>query len=102
METNKNYAVNLLRQVDLIDDQIASLKKERDTIYQKLSAYKLKIEESNSHLIGKNAVCTLSRTGEKKPCTCTKVKVLDDYETVVPLFSRGEHKVTVDDYFFED
>jgi hypothetical protein len=88
----------LLLEVEKINETILSLENKKRFAYQKLSFYKNKIEEDNSHLIGKRAMCT--QIDEPKPveCVCTAVLCLDDYSSVKPLFSRNGKKYIVDSY----
>lgn len=93
-----NYPQLLLKQVDQLNETIAKLEKEKQTIYQRLSAYKKTIEKDNDFLIGKKAMCIHIDNPTPVECVCTAVIALDDYLSVKPLFSRKGKKYIVDTY----
>lgn len=88
----------LLKQVDQLNQGIANIEKEKQSIYQKLAFHKKQIEKDNSFLIGKNAMCVHIDNPTPIMCVCTGVVALDDYLSVKPLFSRNGKKYIVESY----
>jgi len=95
-----SFPQQLLKQIDELEEQRRALEKEKQIIYQRLSAYKKDIEKQFSYLIGKKAMCVHEDFLESQPCecVCTSVMALDDYSTVKPLFSRNGKKFIVGSY----
>jgi hypothetical protein len=91
-------AIQLLKQVDQLNENIAKLEKEKQDIYQSLSLYKKIIEKNNEHLIGRKAMCIHIDNPNPVECTCNAVKALEDYSSVRPLFSRKGRKYIVETY----
>ena len=96
------YPQQLLRQVDLINDKISALEKEKHKVYQTLSIYKKKIENDNQFLVGKKALCINIDNPKEVECVCTGVMALDDYSSVKPLFSRNGKKYIIESYEWID
>ena len=88
----------LLRELDLINDKISILEKQKQKIYQSLSLHKKKIENDNVFLIGRKAMCVNIDNPKLVECVCTGVIALDDYLNVKPLFSRNGKKYIVETY----
>jgi hypothetical protein len=86
------YAEQLLRRIDFLNAEIARIKNEEKSIYDKLSAYKRKIEQDNAHYIGKKAMVVHYENETPMLCECTAVIANDDYKTVRPLFKRNGKK----------
>jgi hypothetical protein len=91
-----------LKQIDLLNDKISILEKEKQKIYQTLSVYKKKIEKENHFLIGKRAICINEDNPRPVECVCTGVMALDDYSSVKPLFSRNGKKYIIESYEWID
>ena len=92
------FPQQLLKQIDELNDQISIIEKRKQLIYQRLANYKKQIENENSFLIGKKAICINNDNPKPVECECTAVMALDDYSSVKPLFSRGHKKYTVETY----
>ena len=92
------FPLQLLKQVDELNESIAKLEKEKQSIYQRLSAYKKTIEKDNSFLIGKKAMCVHIDNPNPVECVCTAVIALDYYSSVKPLFSRNGKQYIVETY----
>lgn len=88
----------LLRDVDLLNDQIRDIEKQKTKIFQKLADYKIQIEQEHSFMIGKKAMCIHVDNERPMECVCTGVVALDDYENVRPLFSRNGKKYITESY----
>ena len=91
-------SIDLLKKIDLINEEIGILENEKHNIYKKLSDYKKQIEKDNSFLIGKKAMCTHIDNPKPIECICTAVIALDDYKSIKPLFSRNGKKYIIDTY----
>lgn len=94
----KLFAELLLKQVDQLNEAIRKLEKEKQSVYLRLSSYKKTIEEENSFLIGKKAMCTNIDNPRPVECICTAVMAMDDYSSVKPLFSRNGKKYIIETY----
>jgi hypothetical protein len=92
------YPQQLIKQIDQLDEKIATIQKEKDEIFKKLSAYKKQIEKDNSYLIGKKAMCINDTNTNIVECICTAVIALNDYTNVKPLFNRNGKKYIVQSY----
>lgn len=94
----KLFAELLLKDIDLLNEAIRKIEKEKQAIYLRLSLYKKTIEQENSFLIGKKAMCIHIDNPRPVECICTAVKVMDDYTTIIPLFSRNGKKYIIETY----
>ena len=92
------FPQQLLKQVEQLNENIAKLEKEKQSIYQRLSFYKKTIEKDNNYLIGKKAMCIHIDNPNPVECICTAVIALDDYSSVKPLFSRNGKKYIIETY----
>lgn len=95
----KQKAIQLQRQIDMINEDVLKLKKQEELYRNKISDVKKEIEKANSHFIGKTAICSElgSDTFQNKPCVCTGVMCTDDFN-IKPLFSNKNGKRHVDIY----
>jgi len=98
----KDYPIQLLKQIDDLDSQIAKMRDEKLAIFQRLSNYKSKLVEENAHLIGKKALCVSEGNPNIVECVCTRVLALDDYESIKPLFKRNGTNYSVVSYEWID
>jgi hypothetical protein len=95
----KTQAFQKLKQCDLINDEISSLKIKEQTIRGEISQIKKQIENENNHLIGKKALCSILSvpTFQNLECVCSAVKCNELFE-IQPLFTRMGKKVSIDFY----
>jgi hypothetical protein len=99
MEINiSKNAKTILRGIDLINGEISALERERQKLYNELSLVRKQIEKDNSHLIGKEAMCTHIDSHLQIKCVCTAVIAHEDLTGVKPLFSKNGKKFIALDY----
>jgi hypothetical protein len=96
----KPNPIELLKEIDLLNEKITNLEKEKHSIFQKLAFIKKQIEKEHEYLIGKKAICTHLEHPKAVECICTAVVAKNDYTGVKPLFSRNGKKYIVDEYIW--
>ncbi|MCH2216636.1 MAG: hypothetical protein MK076_00915 [Flavobacteriales bacterium] len=99
MGTKKQIA-ELLRQIDIIENEMLLLKNKQNDIYRSINSIKEKIIKDNSYLIGKKAICSIENNPNFQDieCICSKI-VCNEYYLPVPLFkTKSGKKVHIDFY----
>jgi hypothetical protein len=94
------YAQQLFNQIDELNEKIRKIEENKRLIFVQLALYKKHKEEQYTAFIGKKAICTNYDNAKPFECVCTKVIILDDYETIKCLFSRNGKKCIVESYEF--
>jgi hypothetical protein len=89
---------DLLLEIEILDDKISKLQKEKQSVFLKISDYKKKLERKHAYLIGRKAICININSPKALECVCSGVKCLDDLETIIPLFSRNGKKIIIETY----
>lgn len=99
----KDLITAIFFQINQIDNSITDLRKEKQSLFEKLSLIKKEIEFENKHLIGKRAIANIENGTKNISVICTGVKCLDDF-SIKPLFNitKSKKKVTVDYYEWEN
>lgn len=95
---NKEIAISLLRDIDLLSDDIRSLEKKKKDYYEQLKSLKLNIELENKHKIGKKAICDKMGYGKELECICIAVICNNDYDGVRPIFTHAGNKIEYINY----
>jgi hypothetical protein len=93
----KEIATIKLRECDLLNERIDTLRKKENDIRLHISNIKKSIENENSHLLGKKAICsnTDDPTFNNIECVCSYVFCTDAFD-IAPKFSHKGKKVSVD------
>ena len=93
----KEIAISKLREADLLNEEINTLKKKENDIRLLISNLKKSIEKENSHLIGKKAICSNNDDPSFRniECVCSYVFCTESFD-IAPKFSRKGKKVSVD------
>ena len=95
----KIAAIEMMREIDIINDNILKLKKEEVSLRTNVKNIKRQIESNNSYLIGKFAACTMydNPTFQRLECRCSFVLCSDDFAPI-PMFNRKGQNVEVDEF----
>ena len=95
----KTEAIEMMREIDIINDNISKLKKEEIKLRTNVKILKKQIESNNFNLIGRVAACSMYNTPtfQNLECKCSFVMCGDDF-TPIPMFNRRGQNVIVDEY----
>ena len=95
--TPKQKAIELLRECDLLNDEIQKLRKKEQSKRIEISGIKKAIENEHLYLIGKKAICSNADDPLfiNIECICNSVMCTDAFE-ITPLFLHKGKKVHVD------
>lgn len=95
--TQREIAIEKLRECDLINDEILKLRKKESLIRSEISSIKKSIEDEGQSMVGRNALCSNPEDPQLKNriYKCTGVICGSDF-LAKPLFNAAGMKVKVD------
>jgi hypothetical protein len=93
----KEIAIGKIRECDLLNEEINKLRKKEQNFRLEINNIKKAIENENSHLIGKKAICSIADDPTLKniECVCSYVFCTDSFD-ISPKFKYKGNKVQVD------